>query len=113
MKDIKYEIPEMIGEEKSKFSGSFVVKVPKRADRCTLQMEALKAAENAKENSGPYVAFSEKILDANLVSLSVVHTESGMQFTKREDLEYMEAELLISMIVQIVVGGQKLGKQIA
>jgi len=113
MKDIKYEIPAGQGEEKSKYSGYFVVKVPKRAERCALQMEAMKAAENAKEDSSLYVAFSEKILDANLVSLAVVHTDSGTQFTKREDLEYTEAELLISMIVQIVVGGQKLGKLMA
>lgn len=95
------------------FSGNFTVKVPKRADRSVLQLDAMKAAEKAKENPRIYIDFSEKILEEYLVAINAMHDESGISIGSRDALEYIAAESLIAEIVGTVVGGQRLGKPIA
>jgi len=107
MKEIKHVV------STEEYTGSFTVKVPKRANRCSLQMEASKVAGVAKEDASGYFAFSEKVLNEYLVAIDLVHVPSGMVINNRDDLEYFELESLIAMICGIVVGGEKLGKQIA
>lgn len=103
------EIKHLVSTEE--YAGSFTVKVPRRAERCTLQMLAMKASEKAKEDPSAYFEFSEKLLNENLVTLDLVHVPSETKIEKREDLEYVESESLIAMICSIVVGGEKLGKK--
>jgi hypothetical protein len=110
MKEVKHVISE---EHADKFTGSFVVKVPKRAERCNLQYQAKIAGETVQENPTAYYEFSEKILDNYFVSVDVVKTECCTVLKSREDMEYMEVEWLISLICQIVVGGERMGKKIA
>jgi hypothetical protein len=92
------------------FSGSFVVKIPKRAERCALQMAAMNVGKLVKEDTTKYFEFSEKLLNDHLVSIDVDHIPSGTKINERDQLEYMETENLISLICSAVIGGQKLGK---
>ena len=97
-------------ESNQLFSGSFVVKVPKRAERCSLQIEAMNVGKLAKDDPTGYFKFSEELLNGHLVSIDVDHIPSGTKINERSQLEYVEAETLISLICAAVIGGQKLGK---
>jgi hypothetical protein len=91
------------------FSGSCVVKVPKRGERASLQQQAMAAARKAEEDPTSYFDWSESILDKYLVSIDVEAGDEKIQ--NREDLYYFEAESLISFICQTAAAGVRLGKK--
>jgi hypothetical protein len=111
MKELSNVVEILDGDDKPLLMGSFVVRIPARAARCSLQMEAMNVGKEAKENSAKYISFSEKLLNDHLVSIDVIHVPSGTKIASREDLEYIESETLISQICGAVIGGQRLGKQ--
>jgi hypothetical protein len=111
MKEISSEIDVRDGENNKVFSGTVVVKIPKRAERTSLQLAAMQMTADGKTDPEKYIGFSEKILNEHLISLDVVHVPSGETIKSREDLEYIEAEGLVSAICALVVGGKKLGKK--
>ncbi len=107
---MKEVIHSLSGDE---FTGTATLRVPKRAERSTLQLEAMKAGEQAKDDPSVYFKFSERLLDEYVVAIDAVHIESGEAVKSRDDLFYIQAEKLISELCQVIVGGQKLGKATA
>lgn len=95
------------------FSGSVVLRIPKRSERTSIQLEAMEITKNGETDPEKYIIFSEKLLDQHLVSIDVKHVPSGEHIGSREDLEYTESEALVSAICSIVIGGKKLGKKTA
>lgn len=110
MKEIVVPIDIKDSENNALFVGNVTLKIPKRAERSSLQLEAMEMTIDGKTDAAKYVVFSEKILDNHVVAMHVKHVPSDEAINCREDLEYIEAELLVSAICSAVIGGRKLGK---
>lgn len=100
------------GIDTEEFKGNYTVDLEKRSTRANIQIEAMRVGSKITEHPELYYEFSERMLDLYLKDISVTHIESGTVISTRNELEYIQAESLITAICGSICSGKTLGKQI-